>query len=110
MGKRSRDKGANGEREVARIIADQLGIDARRSAGQCRRGDDAPDLVLPGLPFSFHAEVKRSKMPNIRAALAQAAEAAKDGAVPVAMTRRDADVWLVTMTLDDWINLVRESL
>ena len=53
MGASQRNKGANGERELAKLLYDRLGIELKRNLEQSRNG--GYDLV--GLPFAI--EVKR---------------------------------------------------
>jgi len=60
---------------------------------------DKPDVTAKGFPL--HMEVKRQKMPNIRAALRQAVSDCNDDRVPVAITRADRGEWLLTMRLED---------
>lgn len=66
------------------------------------------DIVgLPGI----HIECKRVEKLNIHTAMEQAkAEAAKrhDG-VPTVFHRRDRTEWLVTMRLEDWLELYRQK-
>ena len=98
-GKGSRDKGANGERELARLLKDFYGFDVCR--GQVFNGE--PDLVgLDGI----HVEVKRVERLNVNDAMEQSREAAKkkqDG-VPVVIHRRNRTRWMVTMDLQDWVD------
>lgn len=98
-GKGSRNKGANGERELANLLRDFWGFDVRR--GQVFNGE--PDIVgLNGI----HVEVKRVEKLNLIAAMQQAREAAKkkkDG-VPAVFHRKNRTRWLVTMDLDDWVD------
>ena len=98
-GRSSRNKGANGERELANLLKDFYGFDVRR--GQVFNGE--PDLVgLDGI----HVEVKRVERLNINDAMEQAREAAKkkqDG-VPVVFHRRNRTRWMVTMDLQDWVD------
>lgn len=106
-GAKSRRKGAVGERELARILRDRLGVRVTRTAGlQAGRLAAAPDLAMLG----WWIEVKRQKRPNIRAALRQAEAACDDGRTPVAITRADGDQWVVTMSLEDWAAMVRECM
>lgn len=53
MGKSERRKGADGERELANLLYDRLGIELKRNLEQSRNG--GYDLI--GLPFAI--EVKR---------------------------------------------------
>lgn len=103
MGKSSQRKGANGERELAHLLRDMWGYDVKR--GSVFHGES--DMVgLPGI----HPEVKRVEKLNVNAAMEQAiaeAEKRKDG-VPVVFHRKNRTKWLVTMLLDDWIDLYGE--
>lgn len=105
MGKTSQRKGASGERELAAILT---------SAGyHCQRGGSMtfgqiPDVV--GL-LGVHMEVKRAEKLNVGEAMEQAvrdSERMQDG-VPTLFHRRNRKPWLVTMRLDDWLELYREK-
>lgn len=97
-GKASRNKGANAERELAKLLQKELNMEIRR--GQVFNHE--PDIVgLTGV----HVEVKRQERLNIWAAMEQAIVSAKrmlDG-IPVVMFRRDRGEWLVCMRLSDWM-------
>ena len=98
-------KGADGERELARLLRDH-GFKTERG-GTCSYGT-APDLSgRPGI----HIECKRVERLNIRKAMDQAeADAAKfrDGA-PTVFHRQNRGAWLVTMSFDDWIKLYKKN-
>ena len=70
---------------------------------------EVPDLTgLPGV----HIEVKRVERLNVPEAMGQAvrdAERFQDGA-PTVFHRRNRSGWLVTMRLQDWINIFEKSL
>ena len=97
MGKRSRTKGARGEREVVALLA-PVYPGAKRGLTQTRSGDDCADVE--GTPF--FVEVKIGQRPNIMGAMRQATEACDDRP-PVVFTRRDGEQWLVTMRAEDWL-------
>jgi Holliday junction resolvase len=104
MGINSREKGAKGERELARILRER-GYDARRGQ-QFSGANGDPDVVgLPGI----HLEVKRVERLNIYDAISQSIGDARDGEMPVVVHRKNARKWLVTMTLDDFLNLYENS-
>ena len=104
MTKNSRRKGADGEREIAKILRDH-GYDARRGC-QFKGGPDSPDVIgLPGI----HIEVKRVESLNIYNAMDQSCCDAGPMEIPVVFHRKNNRGWLVTMGLDDWINLYAES-
>jgi hypothetical protein len=86
MGKASREKGKRGERRAAEILS-IFWPGARREAGQCRKGSDAPDVN--GTPF--WVEAKEAVVPNAWRALEQALvarEAGKDPRVPLLILHR----------------------
>jgi len=95
-------KGKRGERELARKLREH-GYNCRR--GQQYNGIEGEDVV--GLPH-IHIECKRVERLNIYDAVAQAKRDAKDGDKPTVFHRKNNCEWLVTMALDDWIELYRE--
>lgn len=101
-GRRSREKGARWEREVARRVRDVLGVEARR--GFQYRGAEAPDIIIEGLPL--HIECKAGKRPPILAALEQAERDAAEGAIPVVVVKPDKKEPTVTMRLEDWLAVI----
>lgn len=99
----SRSKGAQGERELAHVLQSN-GIDCHRGYVQFRQSD------LIGIA-GIHPEVKRVEKLNIHEAMAQAIREAikrQDG-VPTVFHRRNRTEWLVTMRLDDWVDLYKEA-
>lgn len=100
MGSHSRNKGARGELEVAKILA-AVYPKAERSYHQARSGSDASDVE--GTPW--FVECKIGKRPNIRGAFTQCC-AATDGRPVLVCTREDRAEWLVTLKLADFVRLV----
>jgi len=98
-GKASREKGKRFERAVARLFRDELGLDAWRGR-QERTGESAPDVDVPGL----WVECKSQRLTNPRAALAQAIADSKGSPdrIPIAVTKDDRQVPIVTMRLADF--------
>lgn len=96
-------KGADGERELAKLLAAE-GFDTQR--GGTMSYGNAPDLYgLPGV----HIEVKRVEKLNIQEAIEQAtrdSEKFLDG-IPVLFHRRNKKKWLVTMRFTDWISFYK---
>lgn len=84
-GKRSRDKGAEGERELAAELTWLFDCNAYRGR-QFRGGPDSPDVAttIEGL----HIECKRSEGISLYKALEQAVRDAADGEVGVVAHRR----------------------
>ena len=105
MGRGSQRKGADGERELAAALR-SYGYEIKRG-GSLTFGE-VPDLSgLPGV----HIEVKRVERLNIAAAMEQAAKDAerfKDGA-SVVFHRRNRQPWLVTLRLEDFMQLYCEK-
>lgn len=100
-GRGARIKGANFERELAKIISEETCIEAKRGLAQTRGGGaEVSDVEMP----LIHIEAKRHKKCNIRAALDQAINDSQvNGKIPVAITRDDRKEALVTMRLSDWL-------
>ena len=107
MGKASRDKGARFERSLASKFR-EYGYDARRTAQYCGKTGDASDVIgLPGI----HVEAKHVEQMRLYDWMAQAkrdAEAGGKNALPAVFHKKNNAEILVTMTLDDWMNLYRE--
>ena len=103
MGRSSQRKGADGERELSALLR-QHGYEIKRG-GSLTFGE-VPDLVgLPGI----HIEVKRVERLNVGEAMTQAirdSERFHDGS-PAVFHRRNRQPWLVTMRLEDWLELYR---
>ncbi len=96
-GRKSRDKGARGERELAREISRLFGVEAHRGR-QYHGGPDAPD-VKAGTP-GVHWECKRAEESRLYAALQQAKLDAGES-VPVVAHRRNGKPWVACVYLDD---------
>lgn len=105
MGKRSQNKGAAGERELANLLR-EYGYDIQRG-GSLSFGE-VPDLVgLPGI----HIEVKRVERLNVPEAMSQSERDAQrfhDGA-PAVFHRRNREGWMVTMKFEDWMGLYQRT-
>lgn len=105
MGNASQRKGRRGEIDLASIL-NANGYDCR--PGAALNYGTEPDIVgLPGI----HAEVKRVEALNVSKAMKQAvrdSEKFQDGA-PVLFHRRNGEGWLVTMRLEDWLNIARNE-
>ena len=105
MGKMSRDKGKEGEREIARILREHGYEDARRGV-QYHGGGDSPDVVgLPGV----HIEVKRAEKLSIYEALDQSIADAAPGEIPVVFHRRNKKPWLAILRLEDYLTQIEKG-
>ena len=106
MGKKQQRKGAEGERELAAILA---GYGFQTERGGSLTYGTVPDVVgLPGV----HIECKRQEALNLLGAIHQAgadAERFRDG-LPAVFHRRNRSPWLVTMTLENWMQLYKAML
>lgn len=101
----SRRKGADGERELANILKDN-GFEARRSQQFCGSNGDADVVGLPNI----HIECKRVEALNIYNAMEQSKRDARENETPVVMHRKNRQKWLVTMELEEWLKLYKESI
>lgn len=109
MGKiNSKQKGARFERALASKFREYGYDDARRTAQYCGNTGDASDVVgLRGL----HIEAKHQETMRLYEWMSQAkrdARASGKGLLPAVFHKKNNAEILVTMTLDDWINLYRE--
>lgn len=87
------------------IFAGVFGSENVRRGLQYRDGADAADVIAP----AFWVEAKVGKLTNPRAALRQATEAASGkGLWPVAVRKDDRGEPFVAMSLDNFLDLVRE--
>ena len=104
-GKRSRDKGARGEREVRDLLR-KYGYEAERG---CQRagGPDSPDVKA--LDFPFHIEVKRTEKINVYDAFDQAKrDAGGPGEPPpIVFHKRNRREWLVVMDAEDLMRMLK---
>ena len=101
----SRRKGHDFERAMVLRFAEVFGADRVRRGLQFRDGAECPDVIAPALWI----ECKRGKRTNPRAALAQAKEASlSKGVWPVAVCKDDKEDAVVTISLEDFLDLLRE--
>ena len=104
----ARRKGAQLERDLAKLIKEKTPLDAKRGLGQTRSGgEEVSDVDVEYI----HIEAKRHKRCNIKSALNQAiADSTVNGKIPVAITRDDRGPILCTMLFDDWIPFLNSYL
>lgn len=101
--KNSRRKGAVGERELSKVLAN-YGYDCRRGQQYCGVNGDADVVGLPGV----HIECKRVERLDLVGAVDQAKRDTREGELPAVFHRRNRCEWLVTMPLDAWMEIYRE--
>lgn len=100
----SKQKGARFERVLASKLR-EFGYEARRTAQYCGKSGDAADLVgLPGL----HIEAKHQETMRLYDWMAQAKRDAKGNKLPAVFHKKNNAPILVTMELDDFMELYRE--
>lgn len=104
MAKKSRDKGATFEREIANALTDQLGFEVRRNSAQYA---DTPDIKCG----KFIIECKRrAKIGLIYEAMDQAKGYCHEpNSTPMVVVRADGKKPLVIIELDEAVTLIRES-
>lgn len=100
----SREKGARGERELAKALMAH-GYNCRRGQQYSGANGDADVVGLAGI----HIECKRVERLNLDDAMAQSIHDAKDGEMPAVFHRKNNGKWLVTMRLDDWIRIYQNN-
>lgn len=104
----SRAKGARGERELAGFLTDH-GFPAKRGVqfSQGRFGLTESDVVCDSLPL--HIECKRVEAGNPYVWLGQAERDAKEGKIPVVFHKRNDHEWIVVLSAEKFIEILRES-
>ena len=100
----SRAKGARAERALACRLREH-GFDARRGQQYSGANGDADVIGMPGI----HIECKHVERLNLYDAMAQSKHDARPGEAPVVMHKKNNCEWLVTMTLDDWVAMYKET-
>ena len=105
MAVNSKQKGARFERTLASKLREH-GYDARRTAQYCGKSGDASDVVgLPGL----HIEAKHQETMRLYEWMSQAKRDSEGtGMLPAVFHKKNNAPILVTMELDDFMNLYRE--
>lgn len=103
IGRKSRTKGAQGERDVANELRAIYPDAARGGLLQTQYGTASNACDVEHTPWWI--EVKRGQRPNIQGAYDQATDAT-DGRPVLVVTRKDRSDWLCTMTLDQFKHLI----
>lgn len=101
----SNRKGKEGERELANLLRDKYGYKSRRGQQFCGSNGDADVVGLPDI----HIECKRVEKLNIYEAVEQSINDAREGEIPTVMHRKNHKDWLVTMTMEDWMELYEKQ-
>jgi len=99
-----RTKGQVGEREFAKIIEDNLGVECKRIIEQTREGGH--DLNL----WNYAIEIKRAKKMNLSGWWKQTVTNAREvNKIPVLAYRIDNMKWHVVMSFIDVLNVNGED-
>lgn len=105
MGKiNSREKGAQGERELARLLR-EYGYKTRRGQQYSGANGDADVVGLPGI----HIECKRVETAHVYKWLEQAKRDAREGELPAVFHRQNKKNWIVVMELDDFMSVYMKT-
>lgn len=106
LARRNRQRGSEGERELAAILSDALGYVVQRRLGQER--DSGGDLHVG----RYSIECKRRKrIAGLYDWMAQSQAAAdRVNKVPVVAVRADSKEWLLCFRVVDAIRLLREAI
>lgn len=98
MGTMQRNKGANGERELFKLLSAELGFAVMRNLSQSRdAGCDS--ISIPG----FAIEVKRQESPFQKAWMEQAILAAGTQNIPVVFYRQSRQPWRMVVRTSDLV-------
>ena len=104
MAVNSKQKGARFERALASKFREH-GYDARRTAQYCGNTGDAADVIgLPGI----HIEAKHQETMRLYDWMAQAKRDAAGKKLPVVFHKKNNAQILVTMEIDDFMEIYRE--
>jgi len=103
IGKMSKNKGAQGERELAGILRDLWGVEARRGQQFCGSNGD-PDVVTS--LENIHIEVKRTETLSLYKAMDQA-KSDSGVSIPVVMHRKNSQKWVMIIELDQVLEFCR---
>lgn len=102
----SRQKGARGERELAAVLGDLLGVKLRRGQQYCGLAGNADVVGLPGVSI----ECKRVESLNVSKAMQQAIRDAKGDDIPMVAHRKNNEDWLATVQLADLVDFAERVL
>lgn len=96
----SRRKGKEGELALVHKL-NEFGYECRRGQQYAGINGDADVVGLDGV----HIECKVTENLRLRDAMEQSVRDAREGEKPIVMHKKNRSKWLVTMPLDEWIEL-----
>jgi Holliday junction resolvase len=100
MGIMQRRKGAVGERELCKLLAEHLGEPVARSLTQTRDGGDGGDVTWG----KWAIEIKRQAEPKLTEWWKQTEEQARDYEIPVLAYRLDRRPWRFVVPLSAFVD------
>lgn len=103
MPRKSRRKGARGEREVAKLLR-ETGTDETAHRGSF--SDSGCDIKAT---IPYHFEVKRTEVPALYSAFKQACRDADILKVPVVVHRKNEGEWMAFLRFEDLLTLMRDA-
>ncbi|WP_338416377.1 hypothetical protein [uncultured Sphaerotilus sp.] len=109
MGASGNVKGKSGEREVAALLRELIGLDVRRRVSQYSQDSDLVGVPGWSVEVKRHAQVDRADLRNF---WAQAVRQARGAELPVLFVRRDRDSWravwplaaVLGVPVGDWLD------
>lgn len=104
MSAAQRVKGAEGEREVIRLLRAHGWPHAYRTSNG-REQDGRGDVACG--PAGCHLEIKRQERLNVAAALSQAMRDADRLEIPIVVHRPSRHVWMATLPFEELLALLR---
>ena len=100
-----RAKGAAGERELSKLLTEELGVVVKRKLEASREGGDDMEVG----PFSI--ECKRVAKSGVKVLQwMKQAEGNANGKTPTVIFREDGGEWKVVMKLADFLPMMRGEL
>ena len=108
MGRKSREKGAAGEREVAALLRPIFPDVRRRCSGEESQGDRGRDLDgVPGWAVQVQCAARPTPEKKLGEALAVAAPGERAVAITRTCSRSRSGQWLATLRLADFLDVFR---
>ena len=107
LAKAAKVRGKKGELD-ARNKWREHGYTAERTI-QVKGGRDAADITVEGVSGAFHIEVKNVEQFHLYPSLAQAIDDAGPLQTPIVMHERNGQEFVVVLSADDFINLVKQA-
>jgi len=107
----SKRKGDTAELEAARIVAVELGVDARRALG-AGRAEDTGDIWWPGQTLTLQVKNYRNITLAVADGLDGSTRQQANAGTPygAAMIRRPGGHWFFAQTVDQFMTMYRETL